>query len=239
MVPTLDEGLRQWTETRLLHTFARPALLIEALTHPSFTNENPMRKESNQRLEFLGDAVLGLVVTQYLFQTFPDWPEGELTKLRAAVVCEPTLAKRSRSLGVGAWLRLGRGESATGGRDRDSILADAFEALVGAIYLDAGLEQARRFILRELEPEVATAREGRHRIDYKTRLQEHLQRHSPEYPIYRLLSEEGPDHQKRFLVAVIHREKMMGQGWGRSKKEAEQEAAREALTALQARTVRK
>lgn len=219
-------------EEGLSHSFHRPALLIEALTHPSFTNENPQVRESNQRLEFLGDAVVGLVISQYLYELFPDWPEGELTKLRAAVVCEPTLAKRSRAMGVGPWLRLGRGESATGGRERDSILADAFEALAGAIYLDAGPEGAQRFVLRELEPEVASARAGRYRLDYKTRLQEHLQRHSPEYPTYRLLSEEGPDHQKRFLVEVIHKEKKMGQGWGRSKKEAEQEAAREALASL-------
>lgn len=225
-------------EEALFHSFRSPLLLIEALTHPSFTNENPQVKESNQRLEFLGDAVVGLVVSQHLYQAFPDWPEGELTKLRAAVVCEPTLARRSRALGVGTWLRLGRGESATGGRERDSILADAFEALAGAVYLDAGLEAVHRFVLRELEPEVASARAGRHRLDYKTRLQEHLQRHSPDYPTYRLLSEEGPDHQKRFLVAVVHKEKVMGQGWGRSKKEAEQEAAREALVSLSAKQIR-
>jgi ribonuclease III len=222
-------------EERLGHRFADPRLLTEALTHPSHTNENTAAGESNQRLEFLGDAVVGMVITQYLYESLPEWPEGELTKVRAAVVCEPTLARRSQELGIGAWLRLGRGEAASGGRERHSILADAFEALAGAIYLDAGLEGARRFVLRQLQPEVETARAGQLRADYKTQLQEYLQRRSPEYPSYKLLSEEGPDHQKRFLVAVLYRDHVLGRGWGRTKKEAEQEAAREALASLPTR----
>lgn len=228
----LEAELTRWIAEHLPHSFQRPSLLVEALTHPSYTNENPHVKDSNQRLEFLGDAVLGVAVSHHLFQEFPDWPEGELTKLRAAVVCEPTLAKRARALNLGNMLRLGKGELNTGGRERDSILADAFEALVGALYLDAGLQEASNFVLRELAPEIHVARAGRHRLDYKTRLQEHLQRNSPEYPTYKLLEEEGPDHQKRFLVAVVHRGEILGRGWGRSKKEAEQEAAREALGAV-------
>ncbi|HWI60299.1 MAG TPA: ribonuclease III [Symbiobacteriaceae bacterium] len=226
----MQEKLQDWTRENLGHAFKNPRLLLEAITHTTFANENP-GAPSNQRLEFLGDSVVGMVTAQYIFQTFQDLPEGELTKIRAAVVCEPTLAARARALGVGPLLRFGKGE-AVSGRDRDSILADAFEALVGAIFLDGGLEAARSFVLRELAPLVAPARSGLVRVDYKTRLQELLQNRFTEGPAYRLLAEEGPAHERRFQVAVWHREAELGRGWGRSKKEAEQEAARQALEAL-------
>jgi ribonuclease-3 len=226
----VKEQLHDWAEARLGHRFQQPALLVEALTHTTYANENP-GAASNQRLEFLGDAVLGMVVAQYLFLQYPDLPEGELTKIRAAVVCEPTLASRSRDLQVGQWMRFGRGELQSG-RERDSILADAFEAIVGALFLDGGLEVARRFILAQLAPLVAQARGGRVRVDYKTRLQEEIQRQWAEGPAYRLLEEEGPPHDKRFHVAVYHQGRLLGSGWGRSKKEAEQEAARLALGVL-------
>ena len=212
------------------HVFRSPRLLLEALTHTTFTNENP-GTPANQRLEFLGDAVVGMVIAEYIFQEFPDLPEGELTKIRAAVVCEPTLAARARALGVGALLRFGKGESISG-RDRDSILADAFEALAGALFIDGGLDAARRFVLRELSPLVDPARSGLVRVDYKTRLQEWLQERYTEGPAYRLLVEEGPAHSRRFQAGVHHREEELGTGWGRSKKEAEQEAARVALDKL-------
>lgn len=219
--------LETWTADMLGHRFADPALLTEALTHTTYANENP-RFRANERLEFLGDAVVGMVIAQYLFQQFPDLPEGELTKIRAAVVCEPSLASRSRSLTVGQFMRFGKGETVSG-RDRDSILADAFEALVGALFLDGGLEVARTFVLRELSPLVAEARTGQVRVDYKTRLQERLQRDWLEAPTYKLIEEEGPAHSKRFQVGVYHRGTLLGTGWGRNKKEAEQEAARQAL----------
>lgn len=224
----LDPALERWSQQVLEHPFQNGALLVEALTHTTYANEHP-KARANERLEFLGDSIVGLVVAQHIFERFPDLPEGEMTKLRAAVVCEPSLAGRSRQLGVGARLRFGRGESVSG-RDRDSILADAFEAIVGALYLDGGLESARRFVLRELEPVVGAARQGLVRVDYKTQLQELLQREGAEAPQYRMLTEEGPAHAKRFQVGVYYKGNMLGTGWGRNKKEAEQESAREALS---------
>lgn len=223
----MQDSLQNWTEASLGHRFKEPRLLLEALTHTTYANENP-GSPPNQRLEFLGDAVVGMVVAQHLFTEYPDLPEGALTKIRAAVVCEPTLAARARALGVGEHIRFGKGESVSG-RDRDSILADAFEALVGALFQDGGLEIARSFVLRELAPLVAPARSGLVRVDYKTRLQEWLQERYTEGPAYRLLAEEGPAHLRRFQVGVYHRDVEMGTGWGRTKKEAEQEAAARAL----------
>lgn len=216
----------------LSHPFRRRELLAVAFTHRSYANETPGVHESNQRLEFLGDAVLGLIISQHCYEQFPDWPEGDLSKLRAAVVCAPALARCARALGMGEVLLLGRGEAGTGGRDRDSNLADAFEAVVGALYLDGGLESARSFVLRALAPELAAVRAGQRASDYKTQLQEHLQRFSAESPSYRLVSEEGPDHAKTFTMAVYWGGRTLGRGAGHSKKEAEQEAARQALAAL-------
>ncbi|HLN64565.1 MAG TPA: ribonuclease III [Symbiobacteriaceae bacterium] len=224
------EKLPNWMQETLGYTFAQPDWLQEALTHTTYANEH-VRARSNERLEFLGDSVVGMVVAQYLFAQYPDLPEGDLTKIRAAVVCEPTLAARARALGLGGLLRFGRGETVSG-RDRDSTLSDAFEAVVGAIFLDGGLEVARSFVLRELAPLVPQARSGQVRVDYKTRLQEHIQGRSPEGPAYRLLAEEGPPHNKRFQVGVYHQDRELGTGWGRNKKEAEQEAARQALAVL-------
>lgn len=224
----VDPALERWSVEVLGHRFEQGALLAEALTHTTYANEHP-RALANERLEFLGDSIVGLVVAQHIFERFPELPEGEMTKLRAAVVCEPSLAGRSRPLGVGERLRFGRGE-AVSGRDRDSILADAFEAIVGALYLDGGLETARRFVLRELEPVVTAARQGQVRVDYKTQLQERLQKEGAEAPQYRMLAEEGPAHAKRFQVGVYFRGNLLGTGWGRNKKEAEQESAREALS---------
>lgn len=223
----VDPALEQWSREILEHHFSNGALLLEALTHTTYANEHA-RARANERLEFLGDSIVGLVVAEHIFEQYPDLPEGEMTKLRAAVVCEPSLAGRSRQLGIGRRMRFGKGE-AVSGRERDSILADAFEAVVGALYLDGGLEAARRFVLRELEPVVTAARQGGVRVDYKTRLQERLQREGAEAPQYRLLEEEGPAHNKRFQVGVYFRGQLLGTGWGRNKKEAEQEAAREAL----------
>jgi ribonuclease-3 len=230
VIAVSDHELLRWTQSSLGYTFHNPGLLLEALTHTTYSNENP-GAPSNQRLEFLGDSVVGMVIASQIFQQFPDLPEGELTKIRAAVVCEPTLAARSRALEVGGHLRFGKGE-AVSGRDRESILADAFEAIVGALFLDGGVDVARRFVLRELAPLVAPARSGLVRVDYKTQLQEWIQERYPEGPVYRLLAEEGPAHNKRFQVGVYHREASLGDGWGRSKKEAEQEAARVALERL-------
>jgi ribonuclease-3 len=205
-----------------------PGLLREALTHSSYSYEHPGERH-NQRLEFLGDAVLEIVVSEHLYRLLPEAAEGELTKIRAAVVCEPALAQVSRDLGLGEYLRMGRGEELSGGRERASVLADAFEALLGAIYLDQGLETARRFALRWVEPLIENVLAGKGETDYKTRLQEKLQKKSPEPLKYVILKEEGPDHSKVFTAGVLYRGRILGKGTGRTKKEAEQHAAREAL----------
>jgi len=208
--------------------FRDPALLKEALTHSSYTFENPEAK-NNQRLEFLGDAVLEVLVSEALFHRLPEAPEGELTKLRAAVVCEPSLARVAADLGLGRAMRMGRGEELSGGRRRPSVLADALEAVLGALYLDQGLAAARAFVARHLGAIVEDVIAGRREPDYKTELQEKLQKMSREPIKYVILKEEGPDHAKTFTAGVIYRGVLIGQGVGRSKKEAEQRAAKEAL----------
>jgi len=205
-------------------------LLSIALTHSSFTYENRHAgAENNQRLEFLGDAVLELAVSDYLYRDNPERDEGELTKLRAAIVCEPSLARVAGGLELGLCLNMGRGEERSGGRERPSILADAFEALLGAVYLDQGLGRAAEIALRCLAPVINDVMEGRLERDYKTELQELVQQNSGETVQYVILKEDGPDHDKTFTAGVIHRGQMSGKGTGRSKKDAEQQAAKSAL----------
>ncbi|MCL6610890.1 MAG: ribonuclease III [Peptococcaceae bacterium] len=210
----------EWKNIDLLHM---------ALTHSSYSFEKKERIRNNQRLEFLGDAVLELVVSEYLYNTFSSGTEGDLTKLRASIVCEPSLARAAREIGIGPCLYMGRGEERSGGRDRPSILADAFEALLGAIYLDSGLEEAAKFALGRLRDVIDDVLEGRVERDYKTELQEILQKISNHPVSYVILKEEGPAHDKTFTAAVIYMGRQMGTGTGRSKKEAEQHAARNAL----------
>lgn len=206
-------------------------LLSQALTHSSFTYESRQNGiENNQRLEFLGDAVLELAVSDYLYRDNPDRDEGELTKLRAAVVCEPSLARVARELELGFCLSMGRGEERSGGRDRPSILADAFEALLGAVYLDQGLECAGRLAVQCLKPVLEDVLEGRLERDYKTELQEMVQQRGGEQVQYVILKEEGPDHHKTFTAGVLYRGEVAGRGAGRSKKDAEQQAAKSALS---------
>lgn len=213
--------------------FSNPALLHQALIHTSFANENRhLHLAHNERLEFLGDAVLELVISDYLFQTYPDCPEGELTKLRAAIVCEPTLAKHSSRLNLGDYLLLGKGEEATGGRIRPSTLADAFEAVIGAIYLDAGLPTATQFVLTQLDEELHSIRRGEYVKDYKTMLQELVQRNGDCKILYEVLAETGPDHDKMFTIAVRINGAQRGAGTGKSKKEAEQSAAANAIDTI-------
>lgn len=204
-------------------------LLTQALTHPSYVFENVKRGlEHNQRLEFLGDAVLGLVIAEDLFQRYPDRPEGELTKMRAAIVCEPTLAKNAMELGLGQFLRLGRGEEMSGGRERPSILADAFESVTGALYLSLGLAGVRAFVLDRLAGEIDRVVTGQY-VDFKTSLQEIIQKHSDDIIHYKILSESGPDHNKSFVAGVTLNNELLGKGVGKTKKEAEQRAAKAAL----------
>ncbi len=212
---------------KLGYTFRNPRLLEKALTHSSYANEGKHGGESNERLEFLGDSVLGFVAAKYLFEK-ETGPEGELTKLRAAVVCEKALCSYSQELGLGDYLLLGKGERLTGGAERPSILADAFEAVIAAMYLDGGLEPVRAFVLRFIEKEANNQRR-RHFKDYKTTLQEIVQQNPEERLEYVLTGESGPDHNKVFIVEVHLNSNVIGAGRGRSKKEAEQQAAREAL----------
>ncbi|MBI2874164.1 MAG: ribonuclease III [Firmicutes bacterium] len=210
---------------------ARPeqALLEQALTHSSFANEHPgAGLKSNERLEFLGDAVLGLAVADYLVRNYHESPEGEMTKARAAVVCEATLAQVAAKLNLGACLTLGRGEELTGGGKRPSILADALEALVGAIYLSHGYEITSRFVIKALSAGLRRVL-GKAANDFKSRLQEIAQREQVGEITYRVVSEQGPDHSKTFTVEVRVGGAVSGAGRGRSKKEAEQSAARAAL----------
>jgi len=210
------------------YTFEDKSYILEALTHSSYSNENKNYK-FNERLEFLGDSVLSIVISDYLFKKEKDLPEGELTKLRANIVCEESLSEVGGQIHLGEHLLLGKGEEATGGRDRISIIADALEAVIAAIYLDGGLEQASRFIFKFMEEIIENSIEGKIFRDYKTYLQEVLQSKGEQNIWYKLLEEKGPDHNKRFVMEVGINEKVLGVGEGKSKKDAEQVAAKSAL----------
>ncbi len=217
-------------EEKLGYQFQDPSLLENALTHSSCANESRGRLQSNERLEFLGDSILGMVVADHLFRTCPDLPEGELTRTRAALVCEESLVEVAQELDLGSYLRLGKGEEAGGGRSRPSIQADAVEAVLAAVYLDGGIGSARKIIRRYiLAREVERYQSPR---DYKTALQELVQRESGQVLKYRLTGSEGPDHNKRFFVEVDLNGSPVGAGSGRSKKEAEQMAAKAAIEKL-------
>ena len=204
-------------------------MLNTALTHPTYAFEHRGKGlESNQRLEFLGDALLGLIVGEELYRRFTDLPEGDLTKMRASLVCETTLAEKASEINLGDYLLLGRGEEMGGGRARPSILADAFEAVLAAIYLEVGYEAVRSFVLSLLGEELNNVRRDR-LGDYKTRFQEVVQKKYGRNVSYKILEETGPDHDKRFLAGVFLEEKLLAEGRGRSKKEAEQNAAQVAL----------
>lgn len=215
------------------YTFKDEKLISTALSHSSYANEHKNEGvECNERLEFLGDAILGFVVGEYIYKKFSLWPEGKLTKLRASVVCETMLSKKGREMGINDALKLGRGEEHTGGRERNSIIADAVEAVIGAIYLDGGIESARDFILNMLVSEIEEISSTVHVLDAKTTLQEIIQKDSQEPIEYKIVGESGPPHNKSFVVEVCHRNKVLGKGKGHSKKEAEQRAAMKAIELL-------
>ena len=224
-------GRRSEVEAKMGYSFADPALLTRALTHSSYANEHHQPKhENNERLEFLGDAVLEVVTSEWLFLHFPKAPEGEMTRWRAALVCEDALAESARALSLGSHILLGRGEEAGGGRGKASLLSDCLEAVIGAIFLDGGMESTKTFILTH----VLTDPDKRiHQRDSKTSLQEILQKHGRPTPQYVLAGEDGPDHDKRFTVQVLIDGEVMGEGTGRTKKEAEQLAAGIAIERLQ------
>jgi ribonuclease-3 len=216
-------------EERLAHRFRDPALLRRGLTHRSFAGGDPGR--NNEQLEFLGDAVLSLAMGDLLIQRFPERTEGDLSKVRASLVNEAVLARKAAELGLGTHLLVGKGEERTGGRQKPSILAGAYEAVLGAVYLDGGYEAARRVVSshfhRAIDDHATVGLQ-----DYKTRLQEITQSHFKEVPTYRLIRESGPDHDKRFVSQILVAGKVYGRGVGRSKKVAEQAAAMQALERL-------
>ncbi len=218
-------------EKSLDYEFKNPELLLNALTHSSYANEEHCGFGSNERLEFLGDSVLSIIVSEYIYKNFKKLPEGELTKLRASLVCEKALFGYSKELNLGKFLFLGKGEHHNRGEERPSILADAFEAVLAAVYLDGGLEPAKRYVLKFISNELKHAADDGFK-DFKTLLQEVIQKNPEERLVYILTDESGPDHDKRFTVEVHLNSNVIGSGIGRSKKQAEQEAARKALTLM-------
>ena len=222
----MNKDLKQ-LEDKIEYVFKDKLLLKQALTHSRYANENRGTGPFNERLEFLGDAVLSLVTAEYLFKKFPEMPEGELSKLRSGLVCTSSLCDYAKRISLGDFLFLGKGEENSGGRQRPSNLENTFEALIAAVYLDGGLEKARAFVLRFLNASIET-----HHIsfkDYKTLLQEVIQQNHEETLNYVITGESGPDHDKRFDAEVHLNSNVIGRGSGKSKKQAEQEAAREAL----------
>jgi ribonuclease III len=216
-------------EERIGYKFRNSLLLAEALTHPSLGHEAQRYHFDYQRLEFLGDAVLQLVITEYLFCHFRTEAEGQLTKLRSRLVSREALRGHAAELDLGRYILMGRGEESSGGRGRTSTLADAFEALIGAIYLDGGLEAAKEFILRQTRTDLEQLTETPVDINPKGQLQELLQSISPRSPVYELVSQSGPEHEKTFVSQVVWEGIVLGQGGGRSKKQAETVAALEAM----------
>lgn len=215
-------------ESKIDYKFKNKSYLATALTHSSYANESKGSVKSNERLEFLGDAVLSIIVSDYIFKNCPSLPEGELTKMRASLVCEKSLKEFAKKLNLGKYLMLSHGEKRSNGNQRSSILADAFEALLAAIYLDAGIDKAREFVLKFIEPIIKNPRPKLFN-DYKTSLQEIVQKNPQEKLEYVLIKETGPDHNKHFVVEVHLNSNVIGKGGGKSKKEAEQQAARVAL----------
>ncbi|MFT4637797.1 MAG: ribonuclease-3 [Verrucomicrobiales bacterium] len=216
-------------EQKIGYKFRNSLLLAEALTHPSLAYETQRPHFDNQRLEYLGDAVLQLILTEHLYTLFPQFTEGQLTKLRSRLVSKPALEAFATRIGLGEFLLMGKGEEASGGRNRASTLADAFESIVGAVYLDGNLEAAKDIILRHCRIEIDQIHEAPNEVNPKGQLQEILQSIAPTSPLYEVISEKGPDHCKEFSSRVVWEDIELGIGSGNSKKEAEIEAARKAL----------
>ena len=225
----LTSSIMNPLEERMGYKFRNGLLLAEALTHPSISLERKDYPFDNQRLEFLGDAVIQVVVTEHLFQMFPDFSEGRMTKLRTRIVSRMALRERAIALDLGSFLMMGRGEESSGGRERASNIADAFEAVVGAIYLDGGFEASRIFLLRQMEEVFADLASQPEEINPKGFLQEKLQFIAPNAPEYELLSQTGPEHSKRFVCRVMWNGQELARGEGLSKKEAQVAAAESAL----------
>ena len=221
-------------EGKIGYTFQNKELMENAMRHSSYANETRKKLKDNERLEFLGDAVLELSSSEFIFENYPAMPEGDMTKLRASIVCEPTLAQCAAVIELGSFLRLGKGEELTGGRFRDSIVSDAMEALIGAIYLDGGFASAKEFVYEFILNDIENKKLF---YDSKTILQEIVQSNFKEPVSYELLGEKGPDHNKVFEVAVQIGDDRYGVGSGRTKKAAEQEAAYQSILALRKKNI--
>lgn len=225
-------------EERIEYAFKDRSLLVRALTHSSFANECRLEQGDNEQLEFLGDTIIGFVVSEYLLVNHPDFSEGRLSKLRAQLVSSGSLFRSASALRLGPFLRLGKGEEKSGGRKKQTVLVDATEALVAAVYLDGGMEAARRLVLRQLEEELGDIRSGRFvSSNYKSRLQEKLQSLRGQPPVYSVIDESGPDHQRKFCVRLTIGGEPTAQGHGETKKRAEQDAARQALEKVERQRV--
>ena len=217
-------------EEKIEYNFKDKEVVFTAITHSSYANERKTKKlKYNERIEFLGDSVLSLVISEYLYKMYPNLPEGELTVTRAKIVCENSLSKCATDINLGKHLMLGKGEELSGGRSKMSILSDAFEALIGAIYLDGGFDTARGFILKYMENIIKSCVEGKLFYDFKTQLQEIIQQNGEQHISYIVIDESGPDHNKTFKTEVRVNNVTIGQGNGHSKKESEQSAAKDAL----------
>lgn len=228
-IKNLKERMGQ-LEEKIGYFFNNKENLLLALTHSSYANEFKSKKyKSNERLEFLGDAVLNISISEKIYTSHSELAEGEMTRVRASIVCESSLMECSNRLGIGNFMLLGKGEEMTGGRTRTSILSDAFEALIGAIYLDSGFDSAKSFIYTQMNEIINNSVKGMIFTDYKTQLQEVMQKCSDCKIVYEIIEEKGPDHNKMFVSRVTVNENEMGRGKGRSKKEAEQNAAKSAL----------
>lgn len=228
-IDVLKENLHLF-EANIGYVFKDKKNLILALTHSSYANENKeLKLQSNERIEFLGDSVLGISVSEKIYKKYSNLSEGELTKVRANVVCESSLLICSNNIEIYKFILLGRGEELTGGRKRSSLLSDAFEAVIGAIYIDSGLEDAKNFVYRHMDSLIDDCAKGAIAMDYKTQLQESIQKKGDKRLSYEIVSEKGPDHDKHFVAAVKLGDEIIGTGKGKSKKEAEQNAAKTAL----------
>ena len=233
----MKDDLTRDLQKKLSYYFINSDLLLESITHKSYVNENPdLNYKDNERLEFLGDAVLDLYISSYLVENFTHYQEGELSKIKSMMVSEASLAKIAAELDLGEYLLLGRGEEHTGGRKKESLLANALEAVIAAIYLDGGLPAADGFIRMVFVAQIQTITREGISLDYKTDLQEYCQGHDLELPAYRVSKEMGPDHKKTFEVELLIDGEVLGLGIGKNKKEAEQRAAKEALKYLTSKT---
>jgi len=228
-IKALARGFKEFEKT-IGYRFKLKRNLVLAFTHSSYANESKSKEiRSNERLEFLGDAVLNLVISEYIYNSCPEMTEGEMTKSRAVIVCESSLAKCANNINIGKFLLLGKGEELTGGRTRISILSDSFEAVIGAIFIDGGIKPAKNFILKQMQQIIHGSVHGTLFMDYKTELQELVQKNGEKKIVYEKIEESGPDHNKVFVLQVKVDGNVLGVGTGKTKKEAEQNAAKIAL----------